>query len=225
MKKKCPNCHLINYSHTVECVRCRCDLIEISTLSTSSGASAPLGRRLFRRALVFVVISITTVCGFYLSLLVTSKSLDYNQRRTVEKAVAVLEAKGFSDEVFLLRHFTSFRSNDNWLNASTRTETAYAATNYPFEVMTLYPEFFDHSTDDTERAAILLHEARHLQGKGEEEAYTFVWENRKRLGWTEETHGNTQIWKSVKKQTMEYAPKLFICDFIKSRDCTESDRF
>ncbi len=56
------------------------------------------------------------------------------------------------------------RGNDNWLNASTKYENAYAATNFPIEIMTIYPEFFTDTLDDTERAAILLHEAQHLKG-------------------------------------------------------------
>jgi hypothetical protein len=67
-----------------------------------------------------------------------------------------------------------FRANDNWLNASVEKENAYAATNYPFEIVTIYPDFFRFTVDDTERAAILLHEAQHLKGKDEKESYEFV---------------------------------------------------
>ena len=76
--------------------------------------------------------------------------------------------------------------------------------------------------DDTERAAILLHEAKHLQGADEKEAYQFVWENRKKLGWTKETHGNSLVWRNVRKQTKEVAPNLFVCDINEYGDCTEN---
>ena len=154
-------------------------------------------------------------------MLLTSAKLNYNERKQVEAAVKILDEKGFAGEVFLLNRLTSYRSNDNWLNASTRPENAYAATNFPFEIMTLYPDFFNHTTDDTERAAILLHEAQHLKGAGEPEAYEYIWRSRRQLGWTKETHGNSPIWRSVRKQTREYAPNLFVCDWNEAGDCTE----
>ena len=139
----------------------------------------------------------------------------------VENAVSLLKEKDFSDEVFLLEYVTAFRSNDNWLNASIEKENAYAATNFPFEIMTLYPDFFTVPVDDTERAAILLHEAKHLQGADEKEAYEYVWKHRKRLGWTEETHSNSMIWRNVRKQTREFAPHLFVCETNDYDDCTD----
>ena len=114
-----------------------------------------------------------------------------------------------------------FRSNDNWLNASIEKENAYAATNFPFEIITLYPDFFSYPLDDTERAAILLHEAKHLQGKDEKEAYEFVWKNRKKLGWVSEKYRNSVILTAVRKQTKELSPNLFVCDINPFGDCTE----
>jgi hypothetical protein len=151
----------------------------------------------------------------------SSKPLAYDEKITVKKTIEILEAKGFENEVFLLRRLTSFRANDNWLNASTRDENAYAATNFPFEIITIYPEFFTVPLDDTERAMILLHEAQHLKGADEKEAYEFVWRSRKNLGWTRETHGASKIYINVEKQTREIAPNLFRCDWVKSGDCTE----
>ncbi len=156
-------------------------------------------------------------------MIFTSKPLSFDEKQTVKNAIKVLDEKGFSNEVFLLNYLTSFRSNDHWLNASVEKESAYAATNFPFEIMTIYPDFFQLSIDDTERAAILLHEAKHLEGKDETEAYKFVWENRKKLGWTKETHGNSQVWQSVRKLTKEYSPELFVCEFNAFGDCTEND--
>jgi hypothetical protein len=87
--------------------------------------------------------------------------------------------------------------------------------------MTLYPAFFERSTDDVERAAILLHEAKHLEGKGEPAAYEFVWLNRKRLGWTSKKYGESEVWLNVRSQTKEYAPSLFVCEVKELGDCTE----
>jgi hypothetical protein len=87
--------------------------------------------------------------------------------------------------------------------------------------MTLYPQFFSDTTDDLERAAILLHEAKHLEGKGENAAYEFVWINRKRLGWTSKKYGGSEVWLNVRGQTKEYAPGLFICETSEFGDCTE----
>lgn len=121
----------------------------------------------------------------------------------------------------MLDYLTSYRADDNWLNASVDKENAYAATNFPFEVMTIYPDFFNYPVDDTERAAILLHEAQHLKGADEKEAYEFVWKNRKKLGWTKEKYGSSIIYQNVRRQTREYAPQLFVCNLNEYADCTE----
>ena len=120
-----------------------------------------------------------------------------------------------------MRYLTRFRSTDNWLNASTRDENAYAATNFPFEIITIYPVFSTVPQDDTERAMVLLHEAQHLQGADEKTAYEYVWRNRKKLGWIQETHGNSKVFLNVKKQTKEFAPNLFICQSGDLGDCTD----
>jgi hypothetical protein len=177
--------------------------------------------RIFRRAIVCLTVCVAALAGFYLSLIFTSASLKYEEKEQIKNAVRILDEKGFSREVFILNYLTSFRGNDNWLNASTKFENAYAATNFPFEIMTVYPDFFIYPIDDTERAAILLHEAQHLKGADEEEAYEFVWRNRKRLGWTKETHGSSIVWQNIRRQTQEFAPNLFVCDWNEARDCTE----
>ncbi len=154
-------------------------------------------------------------------MLLTAAKLKYEEKQQIWAAVKVLEEKGFDRETFLLKYLTSFRANDNWLNASTRLENAYAATNFPFEIMTVYPDFFTYALDDTERAAILLHEAQHLKGADEKEAYEFVWRNRRKLGWTGEKYGNSVVWRNVRRQTQEFAPNLFACDQNVAADCTE----
>ena len=159
--------------------------------------------------------------AFYLSMIFTSSPLKPAEKEKVAAAIKILDEKGFSKEVFLLNYLTSFRNNDNWLNASTRLENAYAATNFPFEIMTIYPDFFDYPQDDVERAAILLHEAQHLKGADEKEAYEFVWRNRKQLGWTKENYASSSVWRNVRKQTKEFAPNIFVCEGTELGDCTQ----
>ena len=122
----------------------------------------------------------------------------------------------------MLENLAVLRSNDNWLNASVAKENAYAATNFPFEIMTLYPDFFTYPVDDTERAAILLHEAEHLKGKNEHDAYKFVWTHRQQLGWTQEAYVRSPVWRNVRRQTVENVPELFVCNGNEFNDCTEN---
>lgn len=147
--------------------------------------------------------------------------MSYEQRQSVRSSIAILREKGFADEVLLLDSFAVFRSNDNWLNASVNKENAYAATNFPFEIITLYPDFFTYPIDDTERAAILLHESRHLAGKDEHDAYDFVWKHRKQLGWTAENYRNSVVWLNIRRQTRDNVPLLFVCDLNEFGDCTQ----
>ncbi len=219
MNKKCPNCKLVNFADSVECVRCQSELVEVLTLPNKKRSLFSI---ILKRATIFVIVCFLSILGFYLSMVFTSKPLSFDEKQSIGKAIAILDEKGFFGEVFLLNYLTSFRGNDHWLNASVAKESAYAATNFPFEIMTIYPDFFQFSTDDIERAAILLHESKHLEGKDEKEAYKFVWENRKKLGWTKENYSNSGIWKSIRKQTKEYAPELFVCEFNDFGDCTEN---
>jgi hypothetical protein len=168
-----------------------------------------------------MLVILATVAGFYATLVLSADPIDRDQRRTVDDAIEHLERSGFTREAFLLRHFTVFRSNDNWLNASVEKESAYAATNFPFEIITLYPDFFRFAVDDTERAAILLHEAQHLQGSDEKEAYDFVWRNRGRIGWISDPYTKSVIWRETRKLTKDYVPAMFTCDGMTFGDCTE----
>ena len=220
MKKICPNCRLVNFAHSPECSRCQFRLIEVSNLPEDGGKSA-VKSKFWRRALVCAAVCVLTLFGFYLSMLLTASKLKYEEKQKIWAAVKVLEDKGFDREAFLLNYLTSYRANDNWLNASTRLENAYAATNFPFEIMTVYPDFFTYPLDDTERAAVLLHEAQHLKGADEAEAYEFVWRNRQKLGWTRDKYFNSNVWRNVRRQTKEYAPNLFVCAEKEAGDCTE----
>lgn len=169
---------------------------------------------------VFAVIAV--VLAFYLTLVATSAAVETKDLEKIESAIAVLEQKGFSREVFLLKHFATFRSSQNWLNSLTVKESVYATTNYPFGIITIYEDFYTKAEDDTERAMILLHEVQHLQGGSEAEAYEYIWKNRRRLGWTLLSHGSTPTYITVDILTRENAPELFICPAKMFGDCTEN---
>jgi hypothetical protein len=220
MKKKCPTCRLINYATAENCLRCQSNLIEISAFDTPVRKKS-LKLIILKRAAVCLFAILFTVFGFYLSLIGSAERLDYNKKQIINDGINLLDEKGFSGEVFLLRYLTAYRATDNWLNSSIEKENAYAATNFPFEVMTVYEDFFIYPNDDTERAAILLHEAQHLKGADEKEAYIYVWKNRKKLGWTKEKYRDSVVWRNVRRQTKEIAPELFVCDVNEYADCTQ----
>lgn len=183
-------------------------------------ASQPPKTGYLRRFLVFLAVCLGAVGLFYSSLIFTASPLTADERDRVDAAITILEKSGFINEAYLLSDLAIFRNSDNWLNASVPKEDAFAATNYPFAIVTLYPDFFTYPEDDVERAAILLHEARHLKGYGEDDAYEFVWRNRKYLGWTAERYGASVVWQNIRKQTREFAPNLFVCNFNPMSDCT-----
>lgn len=158
---------------------------------------------------------------FFLSLVFSAKPLSIEQKYQVRQAIRILREKGFANEAMLLDNFTIYRGDDNWLNASVAKENAFAATNFPFEIMTLYPDFFTYPADGVERAAILLHESKHLQGADEPEAYEFVWRNRLALGWTRDKYSRSPVWRNIRHQTIETLPHLFNCPENEARDCTE----
>ena len=218
MNIKCKKCDLVNYEYAEICVRCGS---ELKFAKSPEDSKNNLLRIILKRAAIFFVVCLAAIVGFYVSLVFPTKSISSDQARTVSDAIALLKQKGFRDEVFLLRNLAAYKSEDNWLNASVPKENAYAATNFPFEIVTLYSEFFTYPMDDIERAAILLHEAKHLQGKEEKAAYEFVWSNRAKLGWTSDTYGKSEVWQNVRKQTREYVPNLFICEFNDYGDCTQ----
>jgi hypothetical protein len=164
--------------------------------------------------------AMATLGAFYCSMLATSSTVSASEMRTISRAIDLLDKRGFGREAFLLRNTVSFRSTDNWINASLANENAYAATNFPFEVVTVYPDFYAKAVDDTERAMVLLHEAQHLQGGNEADAYAYVWQNRARLGWTQLSHGTTETYITVGEQTRENAPELFSCRSNLWSDCT-----
>jgi hypothetical protein len=221
MNKKCSHCGLINYSTSQGCVRCGSGLSspgESENISSNPGFHKSV---IAKRATVCVAVLVAAFMGFYTSLVMSADKLGVSEAAQVKAAITVLGEKGFADEVFMLTHVAVFRSNDNWLNASVEKENAYAATNFPFEIVTVYPDFFQYPVDDVERAAILLHESKHLQGQDEKQAYEFVWKNRHQLGWTADKYASSIIWRETRKLTKEHAPALFVCDFNNYGDCTD----
>jgi hypothetical protein len=171
--------------------------------------------------ITYATASVLAIVAFYLSLLTTSLPPAPHDRPAIERAITLLAEKGFDREVLLLRNTVTFRSTDHWLNMISDKENAYAATNFPFQIITLYPDFFIKTTDDTERAIVLLHEARHLMGENEEQAYAYVWKSRFRVGWTLRTHGTTSSYVTIEEQTREHVPGLFNCPEKPWDDCTE----
>ncbi|MEQ1606939.1 MAG: hypothetical protein ABL999_18905 [Pyrinomonadaceae bacterium] len=218
MNKKCPNCRLVNYADASECVRCEAVFDENTTT-----IAAGVGRKpsILTRVVVCIAVCFVLLIGFYLSLIGSSKSLTFDQKSKVRDSIAIVRSRGFETEAMMLEKFAVYRASDSWFNSMVPKENAFAATNFPFEIMTLYPDFFTYPVDETERAAILLHEARHLQGKDEKDAYEFVWKNRVKLGWTKDKYFNSPVWDNVRNQTREYAPSLFICKGSDFSDCTE----
>jgi hypothetical protein len=163
--------------------------------------------------------TLTIVVGAFVSLLATSNGLDHDQRRQVAEAIAVVEQGGFHREARVLKRVVFFRSTDSWWNRYVGHQNAYAATNYPFAVVTLYPAFFRFSTDATERAAILLHESHHVFGADERMALQRVWIDKRRLGWTADRYSRTRVWKNTREWTMGAVPGLFQCGIDAQADC------
>lgn len=155
------------------------------------------------------------------SLALTSQPLSLDEERVVMQAVRKIDDAGFSHEAFALKHLTTFRSSDNWWNGYVGHTSAYAATNFPFEVLTLYRPFFAVAADDTERAAILLHEAQHLTGAQEQGALSYVWRAKSQLGWTADRYSQTRLWKNTREWTSDEVPGLFVCGADGRSDCTE----
>ncbi|MFN2579077.1 MAG: hypothetical protein ABR607_15485 [Pyrinomonadaceae bacterium] len=156
---------------------------------------------------------------WYASLLISSDGLEPDESLKVEAAVALLQEHGLNREAFALKHLTMFRRTDNWWNRYIGHRDAYAATNFPFEIVTLYSEFFEVPVDDCERAAVLLHEARHLLGDGEEAALRSTWQNKRRLGWTVDRYRQTRVWDATERLTRAQFPYMFQCGADRQADC------
>lgn len=218
--RKCARCGLVNFATEESCRRCGAALA--STDEDAGGfeeTNNKSGGSIFKRALVVLGVTCLLLFIFYLSLLGTSDRVPFEQKQLIYQAVNVLEQNGFGKETFALRHLVNYRATDNWWNRWIGHKEAYAATNFPFEVVTLYPEFFNDSVDDVERAAILLHECYHLYGAGEAAALEGVWRDKRRLGWTADKYGQTKVWINTRDLTINHAPRLFRCGSDGQTDC------
>lgn len=220
---KCRQCGLMNFGGAEQCRRCDTPLFNQNQLAASEpGEEKPQTKK----KIIKSVLRIFALAGFviflwYASLIGTSEPVVFDQKKIVDNAISVLERQGFDDEVFVLRHLVRYRATDNWLNRKAGHDNAFASTNFPFEVVTLYPAFFEQTKDDVERAAVLLHEAYHLFGHGELAAVEGTWRSKKKLGWTKELYSNTPVWTSAKESTQELAPQLLQCGPDHNADCTE----
>lgn len=229
MNKKCIQCGLINFQTSQTCQRCGVSLSSVQKISNRNFVQTEndLGARLNAGVLWFfkrfmTAVFVTTILLFlaYFSMLLSAAKLVTDQQIQVSEAISYLDERGFEREAFLLR-WSAYRSNDNWFNALTGHADAYAATNFPFQIITLYDHFFSVSADKIERASILLHEAQHLQGAGEAQAYEYVWHNREKLGWTRNVYQNTKVYRNVLGSTKQFAPQLFRCEWNPENDCTQ----
>jgi hypothetical protein len=211
---------MVNWAEAVACKRCGALSGSGGESRVERGSDERRGgeRSLLKRVLfIFGMVGLFVVAG-YVSLRVTSEAVSAEQRRAVSGAVDVLERKGVG-RAFVLKHLVSYRATDNWWNRYVGHTDAYAATNFPFEVVTLYPDFFTVPVDDTERAIVLLHESYHLAGAGEETAFAEVWREKGKLGWTKATYGHTLLWRNVRMFTERYVPQHFSCGASGGDDC------
>lgn len=230
MNKKCQNCNLVNFQTSDTCRRCGAFLTSASVryetrqaIQTEPDLEAKLNSSViwfFKRFLTALMVTIILLFIAYFSMLLSAARLERDQQAQVDEAIKIIEARGFEREAFLLR-WSAFRSNDNWFNALTGHADAYAATNFPFQIVTLYDHFFSQTADATERASILLHEAQHLRGAGEAQAYEYVWRNREKLNWTRNNYQNTKVYRNVLSSTKQFAPQLFRCEWNSDGDCTQ----
>ena len=222
-RRKCSKCGLVNRGHDEVCRRCGEPLNLSAEAAPPSGETPatekPKGRTFLRRVAWVLSATFLILIIWYVSLLISSDGLKPDQRAQVQSAIEIIQQGGFTREAFILNHLKSFRGSDNWLNAYIGHRDAYAATNFPFEVVTLYPEFFAVPIDDRERAAVLLHEARHLSGDGEENALRFAWQNKRRIGWTADRYGKTRLWDATERLTKASFPYYFRCGADSSGDC------
>jgi hypothetical protein len=219
MNKECPTCGLINFRTATTCQRCQADLQAIAP-ETSEKRVVSRRRKYLRRLMLTPFLIAFLLLGFYLSLRLTAEPLAAEEEATLNRALAVLDERGFTSEARMLRYAATYRRTDNWLNRRARFENAYAAVNFPFQIVTLYPDFFDKPKDDTERAVILLHEAQHLYGADEPQAYEYVWRKRRQLAWTAEVYSTTRVWNNVAEATRTYAPRVFSCGLEQNEDCS-----
>jgi hypothetical protein len=224
-RRKCTNCGLVNASSDELCRRCGTPLADeqdeqhVDAGEPIADGAGPKKRSLLKR-ITWVLVTTLIILGiWYVSLLMSSDGLQPDQREKVQQAIALLQQQGFNREAFILKHLVVFRATDNWWNRWAGHQDAYAATNFPFEIVTLYSDFFELPIDDRERAAVLLHEACHLMGDGEDAALQSTWHNKQRLGWTTDKYKQTRVWDATEKLTRARFPYMFQCGSDGKSDC------
>jgi hypothetical protein len=207
-RSRCASCGLVNFDDAAECRRCGSLLAVPMVVAERPAAHRPsVGQRLAWVAGVTLVILFT----WYVSLLASSDGLSDEQRLAVSDAIAVLEQSGFTHEARVLSGVVRYRGTDHWWNEYVGHPSAYAATNFPFAVITLYAPFFRYALDETERAAILLHESYHVLGANEKSALLRTWLAKHRIGWTADHYGHSRVWRNTREWTADTLPELFSC--------------
>lgn len=220
-RRKCAQCGLVNFAANETCRRCGVALTAADLMEQETAVEPVKTHGVRRRVMWLIGVTWAIVFIWSRSLVFTSDALELNQRQVVAHAIAIVEHAGFSKEVFVLRQLTNYRATDSWWNLYQGHREAYAATNFPLEIVTLYPAFFDVAVDDTERAAILFHESNHLLGLGEEAALERVWREKQRLGWTADNYGQTRVWRNVREWSESSVPALFQCGPDSHSDCMQ----
>ena len=220
MSVKCTQCSLVNFAVDESCRRCGAALTlpDAAPGAAIGGLVEPRPRSLGRWLLWIAGVTWLIVFVWSRSLIFTSEPLEQTRRWQVNDAIALLDQAGFSREVFVLKNLTNYRATDSWWNEYQGHESAYASTNFPLEIVTLYPAFFTDTVDDTERAAILLHEAQHLLGFDETHALDRTWREKARIGWTRDNYGDTKVFK-VTEGISFTATTLFQCKDNHHWDC------
>ena len=223
-KRKCAQCGLVNFFDNEACRRCGSAMFEDAGEEpwAPQRSAAAQGAK---RVAWLIGVTFAIVFAWSRSLLLTSEPIDDEQRAIVGRAILLLDQAHFEKEVAMLRHFANYRATDNWWNLYLGHRDAYAATNFPLGVVTLYGPFFTASVDDTERAVILLHEAQHLLGAGEEAALEAVWREKHRLGWTSELYARTKVYRNTREWTSAAVPSLFQCGSDRQSDCSADRAF
>src|SRR5690606_31813206 len=115
----------------------RCYTIKNSSASTAAHPARNIMTQIVLIVANHATAAVLAVLAFHLSLVTTSLPPAPYEKPALERAIAVLEEKGFENEVFLLRNTVTFRGTDHWLNAMVEKENAYASTNFPFQIVTL----------------------------------------------------------------------------------------
>lgn len=218
---RCAACSAVNFADDDVCRRCGAALTLPVAVPVDVPVDAPVeqGARSLGRWLLWIGgVTWLIVFVWSRSLIFTSEPLEQTRRWQVNTAIGLLERAGFSKEVFVLKNLTNYRATDSWWNEYQGHASAYASTNFPLEIVTLYPAFFTDTADDTERAAILLHEAHHLLGLNEADALDRTWREKARIGWTRNRYGETKVFKVTEAISFS-ATTLFHCKENHHWDC------